>query len=187
MLVFFLLSRFFYSAILLVSLCISDLRKIERNEKSSVNGKKRWKEMRDSQERARKHKSMWKYISQFLSLYNRSRIRPASCKSQTSLCFGLLSLCQKREHLTATRRIKPSCKMPARHVWRFVGCICYSKLISARRCRGTKCGVMLWRSDMSLTRPQRKAKRKEKRVHRKVVMEKVGNRQWQSKNKKLKN
>lgn len=61
----------------------------------------------------------------------------------------LPSLCiRKQERLTTTtQRINPSCKMPAWHVWRFAGCVCYSRLISAWRYRWRKHGVMLWRSD----------------------------------------
>lgn len=89
----------------------------------------------------------------------RSKIRPTAWKRQASLS---LSLCiRKQEHLTTTtQRINPSCKMPARHVWRFVACVCYSRLISAWRYTGTKHGVMLWRSDNSLTRPKRRGEKR---------------------------
>lgn len=147
---------------------------IERNGESKK--KNRQKEKRDSQREQESRKSMRVHLT-FPNPPQKNRIRAHVMRepklSLTALARSLHV--RKQEHLTTTQHIKPSCKMPARHVWRFAGCICYSKLISAWRCKGTKCRVMLWRSDMSLTRPQRK----EKQVHRNVVMEKGGSRKWQ--------
>lgn len=120
--------------------------------------KKRWQKETTVQEHRQHERISLSTPSQ------RSEIRPTAWKSQTSLFFVYPSpsLCvRKQEHLTTTtQRINPSCKMPARHVWRFVGCVCYSRLISAWRYTGTKHGVMLWRSDNSLNRPKRRGERK---------------------------
>lgn len=115
-------------------------RRMEGKERPSTWGRrgKMAREEETQTERAREHDSIKEFISNSLPPHKGADLDP--WKSRTALCFGSLSLCvRKQEHLTTTaQRINLSCKMPVGHVWRFVGCVCCSRLISAWRCRRTK-------------------------------------------------
>lgn len=121
-------------------------------------------------ERTREHGSIKEFISNYLPPHKGADLDP--WKSQSALCFGSLSLCvRKQAHLTTTtRRINLSCKMPVGHVWRFVGCVCCSRLIGAWRCRRTKHGgdALIWQE---LDSPTKKTK-EEKQMRREAGINK---------------
>lgn len=136
----------------------------ERERKGVKQHKRKQKKRWQKETTARKCKSTDSMReSHFLPLHKGAKLGPLHERAKPLFfVYPSPSLCvRKQEHLTTTtQRINPSCKMPARHVWRFVGCVCYSRLISAWRYTGTKHGVMLWRSDNSLNCPKRRGERK---------------------------